>query len=196
MTERPANGPSDVTGLLHQWRAGADQALDLLIPAVYDKLCAIARGHLARENPGHTLSTSALVHEAYLSLVDQSAVDWQDRVHFYAIASRTMRRVLVWHARRRNAAKRSGGPVLALEDGDALADPAGRDALDLLALNEALEKLEKVDPRLCRVVECRHFGGLTVEDTAAALGTSPATVKRDWQAARAWLRVALEDDGR
>ena len=187
-----ADPRSPLTGMLREWRSGDAGALERLMPAVYDELCGIARRHLEREGPGHTLSTSALVHEAYLDLVDQSSVDWQDRVHFFAIASRTMRRVLVWHARKRNAAKRGGGgPVLTLDDAIAVAGEGG-DAVDLLALSEALDRLEEIDPRLCRVIECRHFGGLSVEETAEALAVSPATVKRDWQAARAWLRVALE----
>jgi RNA polymerase sigma factor (TIGR02999 family) len=179
--------------VLRGWRAGDDSAMERLIPAVYDELQGIARRHLGREHPGHTLSTSALVHEAYLNLLDQSSVDWQDRVHFFAIASRTMRRVLVWHARKRSASKRGGaGPALSLDEAVALAGEDDPDSVDVLALNEALDRLEDVDPRLCRVIECRHFGGLSVEETAHALDVSPATVKRDWQAARAWLRVALE----
>lgn len=194
MSRQTAASPTEITALLVRWRSGDADALDRLLPVVYRELQAIARRHLARERPGHTLSTSGLVHEAYLELLGQSTVDWRDRVHFYAIASRTMRRILVWHARKRHAAKRSGGPLLTLDEAIAIA-PGGSDPAALLALNDALERLEAVDPRLCRVVECRHFGGLTVEETAAALEISPATVKRDWQAARAWLRVALEDGG-
>ncbi len=155
---------------------------------------SIARRHLARESEGHTLSTTALVHETYLSLLDQAGVDWQDRVHFFAIASRTMRRVLVWHARKRHAVKRDGGFAMPLDDEIAIpAREDGPEMEELLALHDALERLEAVDPRLCRVVECRYFGGLDVAETAAALQLSPATVKRDWQAARAWLRLALTD---
>jgi RNA polymerase sigma factor (TIGR02999 family) len=191
MPEQARPDPAEITQLLHAWRAGSDGALDRLVPMVYDHLRGIARRHLAREQPGHTLTTAALVHEAYLDLLNQSAVEWKDRVHFYAIASRTMRRVLVWHARKRNAAKRGNGRLLTLDEEVAIDDGSGA-AEELLALDDALARLEQVDARLCRVVECRHFGGLSVEETAEALGTSPATVKRDWQAARAWLRVALD----
>jgi RNA polymerase sigma factor (TIGR02999 family) len=185
--------PTEITRLLHAWRAGESHALDRLVPLVYDELKVIASRHLARERPGHTLTTAALVHEAYLELLGQSAVEWQDRVHFYAIASRTMRRVLVWHARRRNAAKRGAGRLLTLDE-HLVVSSDDDDAAELLALDDALERLEAADPRLCRVVECRHFGGLSVEETAMALGISPATVKRDWQAARAFLRVILGED--
>lgn len=192
MPHQTGSSSTEITALLVRWRSGDADALDRLLPLVYRELQAIARRHLAHERPGHTLSTSGLVHEAYLELLGQASVDWQDRVHFYAIASRTMRRILVWHARKRHAAKRDGGPMLTLDEATAVV-PSDAGAADLLALNDALERLEQVDPRLCRVVECRHFGGLSVEETATALGISPATVKRDWQAARAWLRVALED---
>lgn len=184
--------PAEITRLLHAWRAGNDGALEALVPLVYDHLRGIARRHLAREQPGHTLTTAALVHEAYLDLLNQAAVDWNDRVHFFAIASRTMRRVLVWHARKRNAAKRGAGRLVTLDQEVGIEAGSDDAASELLALDEALARLEQFDARLCRVVECRHFGGLTVEETAEALGTSPATVKRDWQAARAWLRVAME----
>ncbi len=183
----------EVTGLLRAWREGRADALDELMPLVYDQLRVIAARHLARERADHTLSTTALVHEAYLHLVDQAAVDWQDRVHFYAIASRTMRRVLVWHARHHAARKRDGGRKVALEAAFEVGKDDGSAFADLVALNEALERLEAIDSRLCRVVECRFFGGLDVPETATVLQVSTATVKRDWQAARAWLRLALDD---
>lgn len=192
MPEHSHAAPADVTRLLHRWREGSDSALGELVPMVYNELQAIARRHLAREHPGHTLTTAALVHEAYLELVNQAAVEWQDRVHFFAIASRTMRRVLVWHARKRNAVKRGANSLLTLDDAIAISACSSDDAEELLALDDALQRLEAMDERLCRVVECRYFGGLSVEETATALGISPATVKRDWQAARAWLRVALD----
>ncbi|MGE0553582.1 MAG: sigma-70 family RNA polymerase sigma factor [Gemmatimonadales bacterium] len=195
MPDAHSETSEQITGLLRSWRAGSADALDRLIPLVYGELRAIARRHLGRERPGHTLTTAALVHEAYLDLLGQASVDWKDRVHFFAIASRTMRRVLVWHARKRNAAKRGGGRVEALDEGVAIVPDRDAAADELLALDDALERLEAVDPRLCRVVECRHFGGLSVEETAEALSISPATVKRDWQSARAWLRLALSEDG-
>lgn len=187
----PSPAPSEVTRLLHDWQAGDERAFDRLLPLVYEQLRTQARRHLRRERDGHTLTPTALVHEAFLSLAGESPVPWTDRVHFFAIASRVMRQVLIWYARRRSAAKRGGGlaPVT-LDDDLALTDAR---ADDLLALDESLVRLEALDPRLCRVVECRYFGGLTVDDTAAALSISPATVKRDWQTARAWLRRDLAD---
>ena len=179
----------EVTQLLQQWQEGNTEAMDQLMPLVYDELRRLAHRHLQREHGVRTLHTTDLVHEAYLNLVGQTQMPWQSRAHFFAIASRVMRRVLIWYARKRNAAKRGGGqPRLALDDVVVLSD----DRIDeLLALDQALERLEKMDARLCRVVECRHFGGLTVKETAEVLGVSPATVKRDWQTAKAWLRVEL-----
>jgi RNA polymerase sigma factor (TIGR02999 family) len=195
MPDLPPPSPAEITGLLREWQAGSAEAFDRVVPLVYDSLRVIAQRHLSRERPGHTLTTAGLVHEAYLALLGQSSVDWTDRLHFFAIASRTMRRVLVWHARKRDASKRAGGVLLTLNDAIALDVRANAvDAAELLALDDALERLEGVDARLCRVVECRHFGGMSVTETAAALGISPATVKRDWQAARAWLRLALSDE--
>lgn len=186
----PSSQPA-VTQLLLQWQEGDEAAMDDLMPLVYEELRRIAHRHLRRERADHTLSTTALVHEAYLNLVDQDMMPWQNRVHFYAIASRVMRRVLIWYARKRNAAKRGGGiPNLALDDVVVLSDDRME---ELLALDQALEKLEAMDARLCRVVECRYFGGLSVQETAEALAISPATVKRDWQTARAWLRRTLDE---
>ena len=180
-----------VTQLIHDWRAGDEDAVDHLMPRVYDELRRIAQNQLRRERPDHTLSSTALVHEAFLNLVDQSPPFVSDRVHFFAIASRVMRRVLVWHARKRSAEKRGGGQQPVTLNEEAI---FGDDRLDeILALDQALDRLEMMDPRLCRVVECRHFAGLTVPETAEALGVSAATVKRDWQSARAWLRRELED---
>lgn len=184
---------SPVTALLHDWKDGDDRALESLIPLVYDELKRLAGAQLRNERPGHTLSATALVHEAYVNLARGPAPHLDDRVHFYAIASRVMRRVLVWHARKRTAAKRGGGAAaLPLE---AAHDVGTAPDHDILALDEAMAELEQVDERLCRVVECRHFGGLGVEETATALGVSPTTVKRDWTTARAWLKRRLEPGG-
>lgn len=187
----PSPAPPEVTQLLHQWQAGDAHALDRLVPLVYEELRAQAQRHVRRERDGHTLTPTALVHEAFLNLAGESPVPWEDRVHFFAVASRVMRRVLIWYARRRNAAKRGGGIAPVTFDDDLAISDAR--AEDLLSLDEALARLEALDPRLCRVVECRYFGGLTVPETAAALDISPATVKRDWQTARAWLRRELSD---
>ena len=162
-----------------------------LVPIVYEELRVIARHQLAGEAPGHTLNATALVHEAYVRLARLDRIDWQDRAHFFAIASQAIRRVLVDHAVRRNAAKREGR----LQRVELTGVPVFEDA-DLngvLALNQALERLEAMDARQVRVVECRFFGGMSIEETAAALEVSPATVKRDWMAARAWLNRELAD---
>ncbi len=182
---------SDLTRLLHEWRSGDEAALERLIPLVYEELRTLAGRHLDRERAGHTLSPTGLVHEAFLNLAKGQPPELHDRVHFYAVASRVMRRVLVWHARRRTAVKRGGGAVPITLDG-AVAWSEGP-ADDVLALDQALEELESLDERLSRVVECRHFGGLTVPETALALSISPTTVKRDWVTARAWLRRRLGD---
>ncbi|RMH19000.1 MAG: sigma-70 family RNA polymerase sigma factor [Acidobacteria bacterium] len=176
---------TDVTELLHAWRAGDQAALTRLLPRVYEDLRRLAGRHLARERAGHTLQPTALVNECYLELLDQNRVDWQDRAHFLAIAARTMRRILIAHARKRRAMKRGGG-VLPLTLDEALEVAGGR-RLDLLALDDALRALEALSPRQSQVVELRFFGGLTIPETAAVLGVSPATVKNDWQMARAWL---------
>lgn len=176
---------SAVTELLAAWHAGSESARDRLVPLVYRDLHRLARAHLARERSGHTLQPTALVHEAYLRLMDHGALDWKGRTHFFALAATTMRRILVSHARRHRAAKRGQGgiSVTLCED---LAVSESRD-VDLLALDAALADLERFDRRQCRVVELRYFGGLTIEETAAALRISPATVKLDWSLARAWL---------
>ena len=188
-----AHSTHEVTLLLQRWRDGDEAALDDLMPIVYEALRQLAHRHLQHERAGHTLSTTALVHEAYLNLVGQAALTLQNRGHFFAIASRVMRRVLIWYARRRNAEKRGAGqPALPL-DGVSLATSMKVD--ELLALDQAMARLEAMDERLCRVVECRFFGGLSVQETGDALGISPATVKRDWQTARAWLRRELQHGG-
>jgi RNA polymerase sigma factor (TIGR02999 family) len=185
-----------VTDLLAAWRRGETDALDRLFPLVYDELRRVASRQLGREATGHTLDTTALVHEAYLRLVDQNRVAWADRAHFFAIAARAMRRVLLDHARRHHANKRGGGVLPSTLDdatpegsnGDADADSR---AATLIALDEALGRLETVDDRLSRVVECRFFGGLTEEETAEALGITARTVRRDWVKAKAWLAQAM-----
>ena len=175
----------EVTRLLVEIRGGNRQAQSDLIPLVYDELRRLAEARMRKERPDHTLQPTALVHEAYLRLVGGPAVDWQDRAHFFAIASRLMRRILVDHARAHHAGKR-GGPEqkLALDENLVL---TGEKSEDLLALDEALVKLGEQDPRLVQVVEMRFFGGLSAEEIADVLGISPRTVKRDWSLARAWL---------
>jgi len=181
----------DVTGLLRRWNEGDRGALESLIPMVYGELRRLAAHYLKVERPDHTLQPTALVHEAYLRLVDQNGVPWQNRAHFFGIAARTMRRILVEHARRRNAAKRRGG-ALRVTTGvaDAVATPE-RDP-EILALDEALTLLEGLDPQQAQIVELRFFGGLNVEETAEVAGVSSATVKRKWRTARAWLRQELD----
>jgi len=189
--------PAAITEALYALRNGAPDAMDRLVPLVYEQLRRIAHLHLRAEPVGHTFSTTALVHEAYLKLVDQTRADWQDRGHFFAVASGAMRRILVDYARRYRAARRGGGddgaparPV-SLDDAEiALAERA--DAL--VALDEALERLGEFDERQARVVECRFFGGLTEEETAAALGVSQRTVAREWVTARGWLYQELQRD--
>ncbi len=180
----------DVTLLLKEWHEGDHEAMDRLMPIVYQELRRLAHRHLRGERPGHTLGTTALVHEAFLNLINQVPGGLSNREHFFAIASRVMRRVLIWYARKRTAAKRGGG-VEAVPLDDELALPE-KDVDMLISLDDALADLERVDPRLCRVVECRYFGGLSIPETASALDISPATVKRDWQTARAWLKSRLE----
>jgi RNA polymerase sigma factor (TIGR02999 family) len=178
--------PSGVTELLHRWNLGDREAMDRLMPIVYDELRRLAAGYLKAERPGHTLQPTALVHEAYLRLVRQDRVEWQNRAHFFGIAARMMRRVLVDHARRRQADKRdAGGFRLTIQVGEALDVP--RDP-ELLELDQALGRLERLDADQARVVELRFFGGLTVEETATVLGISTATVKREWRTAKAFLR--------
>lgn len=184
----------EVTQLLAQWRAGDRDALDRLIPLVYDDLRRIARLHLSRERPDHTLDTSALVHESYLQLVGRHEADWQDRAHFFAAVSTAMRHILVDYARRKRASKRGGGDQVrvSLEDVRPAADPpSNRHADDLILLDQALTRLGERDPRMVQVVECRYFGGMPVRDTAEALGISTRTVERDWTRAKAYLYQAL-----
>ena len=179
----------DITSLLHAHASGDRSALDRVLPRVYDELRRMARGRLRRERPGHTLAATELVHEAYLKLMPAGRVAWRDRAHFFAIAARAMRHVLVDHAVRRRAGKRGAGiALLPMADADAAADHALDDLIDV---NQALDRLEQIDPRQARVVECRVFGGLSLDETAEALQTSAATVSRDWAFARAWLHDQL-----
>jgi RNA polymerase sigma factor (TIGR02999 family) len=181
-----AEPSQQITRLLVEWSAGDRTALDQLLPLVYNDLKKLAGSHLRRERTGHTLQGTALVHEAFLRLVDQRDATWQNRVQFFGIASQVIRRILVDHARQRNAQKR-GGEALRVTIDESIAVPAGGADFDVLALEDALEKLAALDERQSRIVELRFYGGLSVEDTAEALGLSPATVKRDWSLARAWL---------
>ena len=182
----------DVTQLLLGWSAGDTSASEALMAAVYDELHRQAARAMGRENPEHTLQATALVSEAYLRLIDQRRVEWRNRAHFFGVAAQLMRRILVDHARGRHAAKRGGGIAhLTLGAGDAASDAPDEQGVDVLVLNEALERLAAIDPDQARIVELRYFGGLTIEDTAEALGVSVATVKREWAVARAWLRREL-----
>lgn len=168
----------------------ADAELEALFPRVYEELRAIAHRHLHGERDGHTLGTTGLVHEAYLKLAALDRMRWVNQSHVLGLAARAMRRILIDHAVTRRTAKRGGGVDLAtLDDAMLMADSRGE---ELIALDEALQRLGAVDARLSRVVECRFFGGMSIEETAEAMGTSPATVKRDWALARAWLNRALE----
>jgi len=183
-----------VTALLMDWSNGDRDALERLMPLVYEELRNIARRHLSREDPAHTLQSTALVHEAYLRLVDQQRVQWQNRAHFFAVAAQLVRRILLDHARRQNAEKRGGkATVLTLDEG-LVAEPE-RD-IDLVALDEALNALAELDPQQARVVELRFFAGLTIAETAEAMGISGTTVQRDWITAKAWLFDRLSHGGR
>ena len=182
--------PGDITELLVAHGQGRQGALDELVPLVYADLRRMARAQARRQAPGASLDTVALVHEAYLRLVDERRAGWEDRRHFYAVASMAMRQILIDHARRRARAKRGGGQhQTGIDD---VADAVTADAEQLLDLDRALARLEQADPRQVRLVECRYFGGLTEQETADALGLSLRTVQREWLKARAWLREALK----
>jgi RNA polymerase sigma-70 factor, ECF subfamily len=181
----------DVSQLLVDWSNGDQAALDKLLPLVNAELRQLARRYMRRENPGHTLQTSALVNEAYLRLIDQKSVRWQNRAHFFGIAARLMRRILIDHARSHHRAKR-GGWALRVSLDEAAAVTEAR-AAELLAVDEALEKLTAMDARKGRIVELRFFGGLSLEETAEVLGISSPTVQREWRAAKAWLHRILSE---
>lgn len=180
-----------VSKLLLNWGQGDQDAREALIPLVYDELRRLARRHLRRERPDHTLQSAALVHEAYLRLIHEDAPQWQNRAHFFGVAAQLMRHILVDHARNRLAAKRgAGAPRLTLDPQIAL--PQKRE-VDLVALDDALNQLAALDPQQSRLVELRFFGGLSIEETSVVLGISQATVKRDWATARAWLRREMKN---
>lgn len=177
-----------ITELLVAWSGGDRAALDDLMPAVYDELRRLAAAHLSRERPENTLRRTGLVHEAYVKLVDQKRVRWQNRAHFFAVAARLMRRIVIDHARARGAQKRGRGAALSLDDAP---EVAVHDEADVLRLDEALERLTALDARQGRIVELRYFGGLSIAEAAEVLELSPATLKREWSMAKAWLAEAL-----
>ena len=181
----PTPSTHEVTQLLLDWSDGDQAAFDALMPLVYDELRQMARRFMSRERPGHTLQTTALVNEAYLRLVDQKRVHWQNRAHFFAVAAQAMRRILIDYARKQRYAKRGGGaPKISLEETAVMSQER---AADLVALDEALTTLASIDPQQSRVVELRFFGGLTIEETAEVLRLSVDMVKREWATAKAWL---------
>jgi RNA polymerase sigma factor (TIGR02999 family) len=188
MTETPQN----VTQLLIGWSKGDKEALDKLLPLVYNELHRQAAAYLRRERVGHTLQTTALIHEAYVRLVDQRNVHWQNRAHFFGIAAQLMRRILVDHARTKKRVKR-GGSDIRVSFSEANIKVEAKD-LDIVALDEALERLARIDEQQSRIVELRFFSGLTVEETGEVLGISAATVKRDWSMAKAWLHREISGE--
>ena len=188
----PESRQQQVTQLLSEWRSGDASALEKLIPLVQPELQRLARHYMSRERPGHTLQATVLLDDAYLELADNSNPQWQNRAHFFAVAAQLMRRIMVRHARQRNAAKRGGGAIKVSLDECAALMPTRAD--ELLALDEALEKLAAFDPRQAKVVEMRYFGGLTMDEIAEVLKIHVNTVTRDWIAARAWLFAALSGE--
>ena len=183
--EKPS--PRPITTLLHEWKEGNEKAFDELLPYVYDELRRRASAYLKNERRGHTLQTTDLVHEAYIKLVDKDEIDWENRNHFFAIAAQAMRRILVDYARKKNRKKRgSKGDDLPLDEARYVRATKGQ--VDLEALDEALNKLAEFDQRQAKIVELKYFGGMTLDETAAVLGVSKVTVKRDWNIARSWLR--------
>ena len=186
--------PRDVTALLGEWSRGDQTALNQLLPLVYAELRRVAARQLRIERADHTLQPTALVHEAFIKLVDQRRVDWQNRAHFFGVAATFMRRILVDHARRHRASKRGDGVrCVSIDEAQAV---AASNEMPVLALDQALERLETFDADLAKLVELRAFGGLTIEEAAQVLSVSPATVKRDWRTARAWLNRELGSDVR
>lgn len=189
------SSPGDVTQLLKEWRGGSREALDRLLPLVYGELRSQAARYLRRERAGHTLQPTALVHEAFIKLVGQHSTPWQNRAQFFGVAALMMRRILVDHVRSKHAGKRGGMcMVVEMDEGTDAEVPAM--PVDVLAIDEALSRLAALDPELARIVELRFFGGLTVEETAEVVGSSPRTVKRAWRSAKAWLHTELSGGDR
>ncbi len=188
----PASPQQQITGLLREWRSGEPGALEKLIPLIQPELQRLAHHYMSRERPGHTLQTTALLDDAYLHLADKDHPQWQNRAHFFAAAAQSMRRIMVDHARQRQALKRGGGAIRVTLDEAAAVTETRAD--ELLALDEALEKLATFDHRKAQVVELRYFGGLTMEEIAEVLKIHVNTVTRDWTAARAWLLAALSGE--
>ncbi|PYS99490.1 MAG: RNA polymerase subunit sigma-70 [Acidobacteria bacterium] len=182
----------EITRILRAWSGGDREAVDSLMPLVYDELHKVAAQYLRKQRPDHTLQPTALVNEAYLKLIDISSVSWQDRAHFFAVASQTMRHVLVDHARSRKRDKRGGGAQKVSLD-EAISFSQGNE-VDLLSLDESMRELAAMDEQQSRIVELRFFGGLTVEETAVVLHISPATVKREWRIAKAWLHNRMSSE--
>ena len=191
-----ANPSYTATELFYRWRAGNEDALNEFLPMVYEELRRVARRHLQRERANHTLQTTALIHEAYLRLVDQGPKNVQNRAHFVAVTSMLMRQILVDHARERLAKKRNGGRRVELSENVAMANPAEPSAqeIDVLAIDRALTRLASLDPQRARIVELRYFGGLSIRETSDVLGISDATVKRAWSTARAWLYREIKSE--
>lgn len=192
MGDRMGQSSADLTQLLRKWHGGDQEALGKLMPLVYDELRELAKRYMGKQGSGHTLQTTALLHDAYLKLFNYADVGWNSRAHFFGFAAQVMRSLLVDHARRHASAKRGGSPERVTLEDVAVVSSEGSDAV--LALNEALERLAAFDPSKARIVELRHFGGLSVEETAEVLGVAPITVKRQWLRAKAWLRRELNTD--
>ena len=195
LKKAPMVSPRDVTALLGDWSRGNRTALDQLLPLVYAELRRVAARQLRNERADHTLQPTALVHEVYIRLVDQRQVDWQNRAHFFGVSAQVMRRILVDHARRHSASKRGEG-VRCVSIDEAKDVAAASNEIPILALDHALDRLEKIDTALAKIVELRAFGGLTIEEAAHVLSVSPSTAKRDWRTAKAWLNRELGCDVR
>jgi RNA polymerase sigma-70 factor (ECF subfamily) len=187
----PSPSQQEMTELLAAWSEGDPSAMDKLAPLVSAELHHLARRYMRKERPDHTLQTTALVNEAYLRLIGQKEVRWQNRIHFYAIAAQMMRRILIDHARKRASAKGGGAGKLSLEEVATLSDER---SAELISLDEALQSLAEIDERKCKIVELRFFGGLSVEEIAVVIGVSPDTITREWRRAKAWLHREIQKD--